>query len=211
MALNFKATINSDYYYIANSVVPQNFVYLHIFNETSGSHTITRKRSTSFSSDISSLQVDTSSIAWMGVRSVSSSYSELIKYDRGNDNYTIYQITGSSFSFQYIYGSSSDNWYAIANTQYSYFSTLTTINDISGLSIIELQNSGFDQDSTLTITGSSGTLSQVSKSLTFQTINEGSLSLDITCGSDSNSTNCNSTNSSSSCNNTDSSNKSSGF
>ena len=69
-ALQFVSTQDSDYIYATNDVLPKNSIYFHIFNKTDGVHTIARKRSTTFSSEVSSLQVFSSSMVWMGVKSV---------------------------------------------------------------------------------------------------------------------------------------------
>ena len=180
-SLNFIARIESDYYYMTHDFTTQDLIYLHVHNVTTGAQIIARKRTTTFSSEISSLQIYTTSIAWIGVKSVSNSYSELIRYDRANDNFTIYQITGSSLSSQYIYDSSGDTWYALSTTQYSYFAPLANISDITALSVTNLQNSGFDQDTGISFLTLSLDNANISTSFVNQTISVSDLGFSVTC------------------------------
>ena len=117
----------------------------------------------------------------MRVKSVLSSYSELIKYDRINDNYTIYQITESLLSFQYTYDSGSIIWYTLTSTKYCYFTLLISINDLSGLSYTKVQNSEFDKDSTLQYSDHYLTYQTSSISFISLTINESDLNLSFAC------------------------------
>ena len=117
----------------------------------------------------------------MRVKSVLSSYSELIKYDRINDNYTIYQITESLLSFQYTYDSGSIIWYTLTSTKYCYFTLLISINDLSGLSYTEVQNSEFDKDSTLQYSDHYLTYQTSSISFISLTINKSDLNLSFAC------------------------------
>ena len=180
-SLNHIAKIESDYYYMTHDFTTQDIIYLHVHNVTTGDQIIARKRTTTFSSEISSLQIYTTSIAWIGVKSVSNSYSELIRYDRANDNFTIYQITGSSLSSQYIFDSNGDTWYALSTTQYSYFAPLSNISDITALSVTNLQNSGFDQDTGISFLTLSLDNANISTSFVNQTISVSDLGFSVTC------------------------------
>ena len=106
---------------------------------------------------LGSLYANTDTITWVSMHSTSSSYSELIKYDSANNNYTIYQQTGYSYFLQYINPSNSDSWLALADTEYVLNSTQACMSNVSGTSV-STTTSGLD-DATSFNLGSVGTSS----------------------------------------------------
>ena len=83
---------------------------------------------------------------WIGISSISSQEAELIRYDIEKEEYRIFQIKGFNLFYSYIYGSNTSAWYLLARTKYSYLVSLTSIYDVSGLNVTELNNSGFNEE-----------------------------------------------------------------
>ena len=92
--------------------------------------------------------MDTNSIAWIGLYSTSSDYSELIMFDASSNTYTKYEQTGYKYSSQYVNPSSSNSWYALALTGYGYLSQISNMNLTSGLNVTN-SSSGFDLNSSI--------------------------------------------------------------
>ena len=95
---------------------------------------------------LASLSADNNSITWISAYSSSSAYSELIRYDSANNNYTVYQQTGISYVFQHI-DSNNNNWFGLGVTKFVSNSTQACLNDIDGLSV-SISTSGLDEAST---------------------------------------------------------------
>ena len=146
IALNFKLGSDSDHLYLANDVKSNDFIYLHVLSKSDNEYITWRQRPTSFESQISSLQIETNSVIWIGVSSISSQEAELIRYDIEKEEYRIFQIKGFNLFYSYIYGSNTSAWYLLARTKYSYLVSLTSIYDVSGLNVTELNNSGFNEE-----------------------------------------------------------------
>ena len=98
---------------------------------------------------LGSLFLGNDSITWVNAYSTSSAYSELIKLDSANNNYTVYQQTGISYVFQHI-DSNNNNWFALGVTRYISNSTQACLGDIEGLSV-STSTSGLDEASSYSL------------------------------------------------------------
>ena len=98
---------------------------------------------------LASLSVDNNSITWISAYSTSSAYSELIKLDSANNNYTVYQQTGISYFFQHI-DSNNNNWFGLGVTRYISNSTQACLGDIEGL-LVSTSTSGLDEASSYSL------------------------------------------------------------
>ena len=102
--------------------------------------------------DITSLYVDSNSIAWISLISSSfPSYSKLIKYDASSDSYTTYKQTGALFLYQYVDSTNDDYWYGVTITVNISESSISNMSQISTLSV-EISTTGLtDANSSHTI------------------------------------------------------------
>ena len=98
---------------------------------------------------LGSLFADSNSITWISAYSTSSAYSELIRYDSANNNYTVYQQTGISYVFQHI-NSNNNNWFALGVTRYITNSTQECMSDIDGLTV-STSTSGLEEASSFSL------------------------------------------------------------
>ena len=192
---HFRTSSNSAYLCVAFDFVPGNKVQLHIHSVTNGARIDTRQRSMTYTPRMSSLQIDANSLVWMGIASTSSAFTELIKYDVGTQNYTIYQITGASLFYQFVYGSSSESWYSVAETRYSYYAPLANIANITGFSVTELQDSGFDTDTSIVYSSTTDIYPNTDYTMANQVISDSELTFTVSCEpSEANTTNTTDTN-----------------
>ena len=105
---------------------------------------------------LGSLSADNDSMTWVSVYSTSSSYSELIKYDSANNNYTIYEQTGFSYILQYR-DLSTYNWVGLGVTQYISNTTQTCMSNVTGLTVSTTTSGLDDASSSFTIATATGT------------------------------------------------------
>ena len=99
---------------------------------------------------LGSLYADANSITWISMYSGTTSYSELIKYDAPNNNYTIYQQTGFSYSLQYIDLNSNNDWLALGVTSIISNATQTCLTTVNGLSV-STTTSGLEDTSSFSL------------------------------------------------------------
>ena len=98
---------------------------------------------------LGSLFLGNDSITWVNAYSTSSAYSELIRLDSANNNYTVYQQTGISYVFQHI-DLSNNNWFGLGVTKFISNSTQACMSDIAGLSV-SVSTSGLDEASSFSL------------------------------------------------------------
>ena len=84
---------------------------------------------------LGSLYADRNSLTWISMYSNSSPYSELIKYDSVNENYTVYQQSGYSYFLQYINPNNNDSCLGLGLFLYVSNTTQACISNISGLTL----------------------------------------------------------------------------
>ena len=146
--------------YIAYEISGPEGIYILALNHTDGAFvdSIYYRNSTK-SLKIGSVYATGSSVVYISSYSSSEAYAELVKFDYSGPSYTIYEQTGINFRFQFVNTALSNCWYALVDTQYSHLSQISTMNETTGLTVVEQTNSGLDTISTLNSTETSGTLS----------------------------------------------------
>ena len=136
--------------HIAANLPSNGKVLMMVLVASSGNLVGTMKKTQGFQQmALASLSVDNNSITWISVYSTSSAYSELIKLDSANNNYTVYQQTGISYVFQHI-DSNNNNWFALGVTRYISNSTQACLGDIEGL-LVSTSTSGLDEASSYSL------------------------------------------------------------
>ena len=136
--------------HIAANLPSNGKVLMMVLVASSGNLVGTMKKTQGFQQmALASLSVDNNSITWISVYSTSSAYSELIKLDSANNNYTVYQQTGISYAFQHI-DSSNNNWFAVGVTKFITNSTQACISDIAGLTV-STSTSGLEEASSFSL------------------------------------------------------------
>ena len=117
-------------------------------------------------------------IAYISVYSSTSAYTELIKYDFLISNYTIYEQTGINFRFQFINTDLNNCWYALVDTEYIHLSQLSTMDEVTDLTVNVLTNTGLTIESSSNLTTTSGfhglinhTVTSISNVASYLTVN----------------------------------------
>ena len=105
---------------------------------------------------LGSLSADSNSMTWVSVYSASSSYSELIKYDSANNNFTVYQQTGISYVLQHIDSNNNDNWLGLGKSSFVSNTTQACMSNVNGLTVSTTTSGLDDALSTFNIASSSG-------------------------------------------------------
>ena len=118
-----------------------------IYNMTNGNALISfRLRNSTKSLTLSSLYVDSNSIAWISMYS-GDDYSEFAKYDNSLNKFTIYQQQGIKYFLQYA--NSQDQWYGLIDSEATvHYAQLSNMNDFQNLSVT-VSESGFIEELTI--------------------------------------------------------------
>ena len=105
-----------------------------------------RQRNSTKSLTLSSLYVDSNSIAWISMYS-GSDYSEFVKYDYSLNKFTIYQQQGIKYFLQYA--NSQDQWYGLIDNETTvHYAQLSSMNSLQNLSVT-VSESGFIEEPTI--------------------------------------------------------------
>lgn len=141
--VNGKMDTDSDTIYMAFDVVSLDKIFIVLLNQSDGSIIGSAKqRDVSKQPRIGSVDATSSSTVYISLYSLNESYSEFIKYDSSSGEYKIYEQTGIKFRFQYINTALSDCWIGLVNTQYTHLSQLSTMAEVTNLSLNILTNDG---------------------------------------------------------------------
>ena len=161
--------------YIAYEISGPEGIYILALNHADGAFvdSIYYRNSTK-SLKIGSVCATGSSVVYISSYSSSEAYAELVKFDYSGPSYTIYEQTGINFRFQFVNTALSNCWYALVDTQYSHLSQISTMNETTGLTVVEQTNSGLDTISTLNSSETSGTLSALDGTFDTTTTNTAS-------------------------------------
>ena len=100
---------------------------------------------------LGSLSADSNSMTWVSVYSASSSYSELIKYDSANNNFTVYQQTGISYVLQHIDSNNNDNWLGLGKSSFVSNTTQACMSNVTGLTVSTTMSGLDDASSSFSI------------------------------------------------------------
>ena len=125
-------------------------IFLITLSIADGSYVdIIRQRQSSNQLKLGSVQATGDSVVYVSVYSSNSAYTELIKFNVSSTDYTIYQQTGLDFRLQYINTALSDCWYGLLDTQYTHYTQLSAMDEVTGLTVTNLNNTGLtDVDNT---------------------------------------------------------------
>ena len=179
---NGKMDADTSNVYAAYDIVTPGPIYILILNRADGSFVGSLQvRNSTKSLMVGSVYATGSSVVYFGSYSSSEAYAELIKYNASSSGYTIYEQTGLNLRFQFLDTAQNDCWYALVDTQYIHLSQLSTMSEVTGLTVVEQTSSAFETVTTLNSTNNTGSITVDSGSFVTTTTNvASSFSVNVT-------------------------------
>ena len=139
-------------------------IYIVVLAQSGGAFVGSVRQRESSQHRVGSIYAVGSSVVYISSYSTSTAYTELIKYDSSSSDYTIYEQTGLNFRFQFINTALNDCWYALVDTEYAHLSQLSTMDEVTGLTVNVLTNTGLTTETTTNGFSTSGSISLSSSS-----------------------------------------------
>ena len=136
-------------------------IYIVVLAQSGGAFVGSVRQRESSQHRVGSIYAVGSSVVYISSYSTSTAYTELIKYDSSSSDYTIYEQTGLNFRFQFINTALNDCWYALVDTEYAHLSQLSTMDEVTGLTVNVLTNTGLTTETIANSTSTSGFLALV--------------------------------------------------
>ena len=184
---NGKMDADTSSIYMTFDTVSLDGIFIIVLNQSDGSIIgSVRQRTITKQPRVGSVDATGNSSVYISWYSLNETYTELIKYDSSSNVYTIYEQERLNFRFQHVNTALSDCWIGLLSTRSIYLSQLSTMREVTGLTVNVRTNTGLTDETTsissITSTGVSFS------SLTYVTsISNPGIDLDISV-SDGNST-----------------------
>ena len=120
-------------------------VVYRVYDIANGNFITTFRQTTSESLSLTSVYVDSDSIAWISMNSTSGQ-SEFIRFNQSSGSSITYRQTGYNYRWQYA--DNQNKWFAVTNDNSIHYGYLSSMNDLQGLNVTE-SNTGFIENQTV--------------------------------------------------------------